>query len=268
MSPFLIKDFWKLSGTIEASYPQFEATMMQQYFNVFIYPEGVPGIGKGFNRKYQLQRFATSFVRMAINYQTDVIPFSTVNGEYINPYVLSWGWLNKWSKKIGIPYIPIGFHTLLLLVFPWLFYYGLPANLTYVLGKRIKPYEMVEKPFDELTEFDIKEVRNKSKAEMQLELDNAVRKYGKRKYSKGKVKGNSLKQVLKLWHYTPLGWPLLFHEHHRLFMKNQGKPFTMKIGFWSGVKYLIRNPFTLIFYLPILGWIPIFVRGYWKHNIR
>ncbi|GJM30707.1 MAG: hypothetical protein DHS20C17_33420 [Cyclobacteriaceae bacterium] len=268
MNAFMIKDFWKICGAVEARYQQFETLMNQQDSNVFVYPEGVDGIGKGFNHKYQLQRFATSFVRMAIKYQTEVIPFATVNGEYINPYVLSWPWLNKWSKKIGIPYIPIGFHTLLLLVFPWLFYYGLPAKLTYVRGETIRPYKMVDKPFEELTDFDIRAVRDKIKNKVQKELNMAVEKYGKQRFSKGKFKGSTFKELLKLWYYTPLGWPLLFHEHHRLFMKNHGKPFNMKVSFWSGFKYLFRNPFTLSFYLPVIGWIPLLIRGYWKHNIK
>ncbi len=39
-----------------------------------LYPEGVPGIGKGFNRKYQLQRLATSMVRLGLQHGTDIMP--------------------------------------------------------------------------------------------------------------------------------------------------------------------------------------------------
>jgi 1-acyl-sn-glycerol-3-phosphate acyltransferase len=84
MNPYLIKNFWMLNGSVDARFINFETMMNDNESNLLIYPEGVPGIGKGFNRKYQLQRFATSFVRMTLKYKTDVIPFATVNGEYIN----------------------------------------------------------------------------------------------------------------------------------------------------------------------------------------
>lgn len=267
MNPFLIKDFWEISGSVEAKYRKFERMMKQSASNLLIYPEGIAGIGKGYNNKYQLQRFATSFVRMAIKYETDIIPFATVNGEYINPYVLSWSWLNKWSQKIGIPYIPVGFHTLLLLVCPWLFYFGLPARLTYIQGKRIQAYKMVDKPYDQLSDQEIQSVRDRIKLQVQEELDRAVDSYGSPRYSRGKFRGG-ISKLITLWYYTPLGWPLLFHEHHRLFTRNPDKPVSLEIGVWSGLKIFLKNPFTLSFYIPILGWIPILIRGYWKHKIK
>lgn len=267
MNPYLIENFWEINGAVEARFKNFEIMMDNRESNILVYPEGVPGIGKGFNRKYQLQRFATSFVRLAIRYKTDIVPFATVNGEYINPYVLSWPWLNKWSSKLGIPYIPVGFHTLLLIVLPWLFYYGLPAQLTYVRGKRIRPYKMIEKPLEEITEGDIKRIRDKIKDSMQSELNQAVQAYGKKRYSSGKIIGNGLSQILKLIYYTPLGWPLLFHEHHRLYQKHRGKPFTMHLTCWSWLKFLFRNPITIAYYIPVLGWIPLLIRGYRHHTI-
>jgi 1-acyl-sn-glycerol-3-phosphate acyltransferase len=267
MNPYLIERFWEINGAVEARFKYFETMMDNQDSNLLIYPEGVPGIGKGFNRRYQLQRFATSFVRLAIKYKTDIIPFATVNGEYINPYVLSWPWLNKWSSKIGIPYIPVGFHTLLLIVLPWLFYYGLPARLTYVMGKRIRPYEMIQKPWDEVTDADIRQVRDQIKDIMQEELDQAVEIHGKKKYSTGKIWGNKLSEIFRLFYYSPAGWPMLFHEHHRLYLKSKGKPFSIKVSAGSWLRLLIKNPFAIAYYIPVLGWIPILIKGYWKHTI-
>lgn len=268
MNPFLISNFWEINGAVKASFKNFETMMNWPHSDILMYPEGIGGIGKGFNNKYRLQRFATSFVRMAIKYKTDLIPFATVNGEYINPFVLSWPWLNKWSKKIGIPYIPVGFHTLLLIFLPWLFYYGLPAKLTYVMGKRIKPYEMTDKPYHELSDREIRAVRDRIKDSMQNELNQAVKKYGQKRYSSGKFKGSSLVDIVKLLYYAPPGWPLLFREHHRLYRNHQGNEFTINPGFWSWISLLFRNPITIVYYIPVLGWIPLLIKGYWKHSIK
>ncbi|MGI9541682.1 MAG: 1-acyl-sn-glycerol-3-phosphate acyltransferase [Cyclobacteriaceae bacterium] len=267
MNPFQIKDFWKRNGGVDATFLNFETMMHYEESNLMLYPEGVAGIGKGFNKRYKMQRFATSFVRMALKYKTDIIPFATVNGEYINPYVYSNPKLNSLVQKVGIPYLPIGFHTILLLVAPWLFYFGLPAQLTYVLGKRIKPYELVDKPFDQLEEEDIKRVRDQIKSQMQSELDQAVAKYGKKPFSYGKIIGNSLKNFLTLNYYSPPGWPILFLEHDRLYRKHNGQEFSMKIGFFSGLKFMLRNPLSIAFYIPILGWIPLLIKGYRKNKL-
>ncbi|MBK8442096.1 MAG: hypothetical protein IPL35_01190 [Sphingobacteriales bacterium] len=108
MNPFLIPDLWKRVGCIDATFPNFETMMYYPNSNLFIYPEGVPGIGKGYNRRYRLQRLSSSFIYMSIKYKTDIVPVYTVNGEYINPQSYSIPWLNRLTEKIGIPFIPIG----------------------------------------------------------------------------------------------------------------------------------------------------------------
>ncbi|MFQ5585116.1 MAG: hypothetical protein ACE5GL_11830, partial [Calditrichia bacterium] len=215
--------------------------------------------GKGFNRKYQLQRFATSFIRLSLKYQTDIIPVATVNGEYINPYNFRWEGLNKISQKFGIPFIPVGFMTLLLPFQPWLFYFGFPANLTYVLGKRIKPYQIIDKPFEEITEEEIRWLTGKVREQMQQELDEAVEKYGKKPYNVKHLLSTWFKNKQKFPFFIPSFWPSLFWEFERLHVQRKEKYF--KINFLSGIRAFFKNPITIAFFIPILGWIPILIRG-------
>ncbi|MBK8396424.1 MAG: 1-acyl-sn-glycerol-3-phosphate acyltransferase [Leptospiraceae bacterium] len=79
--------FWKRVGGVDATLDNFDSMMKLKESNVLIFPEGIAGIGKGFDKRYQLQQFSSSFIRMAIKYKTDIIPVSVVNGEYINPTV-------------------------------------------------------------------------------------------------------------------------------------------------------------------------------------
>ena len=85
MHPYFMKGVWKMSGGVDATYLNFETMMQLPMGHLLIYPEGVPGIGKGFNKRYQLQRYAT-FIRMSLKYKTDIIPFSTVNAEWVAPF--------------------------------------------------------------------------------------------------------------------------------------------------------------------------------------
>ena len=114
MNVFLVKNFWRRAGGVAATTLNFETMMQRLESDIMIYPEGVPGIGKGFNNRYQLQRFAGSFIRMSLKYKTDIIPVHTINGEYINPYVFSLEKVNKVMRKIGIPFLPLGLLPLML----------------------------------------------------------------------------------------------------------------------------------------------------------
>ncbi len=264
MNPFLLKDFWKRAGGIDATFLNFETMMHYQKTNLMIYPEGIQGIGKGFNKKYQLQRFSTSFVKMSIKYKTDVIPYATVNGEYINPYTYSTIHVNRHVQKLGIPFLPLGLLILLLPFQPWLFYLAWPAKLTYVRGKRISPYTWTEKAYEDISEEEFAEYRDRIHAQMQQELDEAVIIYGQKKFM-WREHFRALFANLKLFPYTvPTGWPFLFSEFDRVYQKTEpGKrmDLDLELGWFSFFKLLWRNPFTIWYFVPIIGWIPIALRG-------
>ena len=194
MHPYLMEGAWKMAGGVDATYLNFETMMQYQEGNLLIYPEGVPGIGKGFNRKYQLQRFATSFVRMSLKYRTDIVPYSTVNAEYVAPFLYSFPSVNRAFNKLGIPFFPIGPLTLFL-IFPFAFYLSFPAKMHFVRGNRLKPYEWTDKPYEEMTEDEINAIRDRVKAEMQKDLDAAVQQYGKQPYKIGEFLKNIGKNI-------------------------------------------------------------------------
>lgn len=260
MNPFLIGNFWKRAGGVEATSRNFETMMHDKNSNLLVYPEGVPGIGKGFDKRYQLQRFATSFIRMSLKFKTDVIPFATVNGEYINPYAYHSKTINKLANKIGIPFLPIGLMTLLIPFQPWLFYFGFPAKLTFVMGKRIKPYEMIGKPLHEISEEEIRRLTEHVRRQMQQELNDAVQRYGKKPYSAREFVGTCQKNLKKFPYFLPFFWPSLFAEWERRHAGDSGG--TWELTVLSGLKAFWKRPLSFAFFLPILGWIPILWRGY------
>jgi 1-acyl-sn-glycerol-3-phosphate acyltransferase len=262
MNAFLIKDFWRRCGGVDATTLNFETMMQYRDANLLIYPEGVGGIGKGFNRRYQLQRFATSFVRMSLKYKTDIIPISTVNGEYINPYSYSFDWVNRIANKLGMPFLPVTWLLLFLPVFPWLFYFAFPARLTFVRGTRMSPWQWIDKPFEQITREEIEAITERVRAQFQADLNAAVEEYGKEPYEGWRLLQLNLRNWNKLAFFHSPGWPLLFAEHERLYRKNKGKVFKLRTGPFSLLTALLRNPATWAFFIPILGWIPILYRGY------
>ena len=263
MNPYLITDFWKKCGSVDATTLNFETMMYYQEHNLMLYPEGVPGIGKGFNRKYQLQRMATSMLRMSLMHGTDIMPFYTINAEYLNPYAYSFEWINRLTKKIGIPFLPITLLLLLVLIQPWAFYLALPAQLTYVMGTRIRPTELTDKQHDELSRDELLAISEQIRQRMQVEMDAAVRAHGQHPY-RWRELWQRIKENRRYFpFFLPFAWPAVFTEFERRFVRNGERDFRMQLdrpgAFWQ---MLWRNPLVLAYFIPLLGWIPLAIKGY------
>jgi len=271
LNPFLIKKMWKKVGAADATYSNFEALMLQNENHLLVYPEGIKGIGKGFDKKYKVQNFATSFIRLACKYQTAICPVFTVNAEYINPYTYIYKLTNSAAKKTGLPFLPVGFMLPFLLFFPWLFYYSWPARITYVKGKLFKPWELIGKKAVELTEKDINEIVNLVQQNFQQQLLVQVEKYGQKAIEWKHYFKNLFMQRKYFPLTTPFGWPVLFAEFERRYQQKIKHGTTPKkplnFGWWSFLTYLIKNPFYIFFYIPVIGWLPLWIKGFKKSKL-
>ncbi len=270
MNPFMIPHFWKKCGGVDASYLNFETMMHYPSANIMVFPEGVPGIGKGFNNKYQMTRFATSFVRMALKYKTDIVPFITINGEYLNPFTYSFEWINRIVRKIGLPFLPMGIHTPLLLLLPWMFYFAMPSRLTYVRGQRIRYDELTDKPYEDLSREEIEDISLRIREMMQKEMDVQVGDHGRRPYRLKELYGKVWESRKYFPFMFPIAWPLLFEEFDRQWKRyrKKGTPIALKFGFFAPLMFLLKNPITIFYYIPILGWIPLLIRGYGRKTFK
>ena len=263
MNPYLVKDFWKKCGSVDATTLNFETMMYYQENNLMLYPEGVLGIGKGFNRKYQLQRLATSMLRMSLMHGTDIVPFYCVNGEYLNPYAYTFKSINWLTKKIGIPFLPITLLLVLVLVQPWAFYLALPAKLTFVMGTRIRPRDFTSKKHDELTREEYLALSEQVRQLMQVEMDAAVAAHGQHPYHWREL-WQRMKENRRFFpFFLPFAWPAAFAEFERRYVTNGERDFDMHLdqpgAFW---KMLWRNPLVLAYFIPLLGWVPLAIKGY------
>lgn len=81
------------------------AKMLESEEVILVFPEGVRGTGKTFDKRYQLQRFGHGFMHLAIEHNTPVIPVGIVGCEESMPAIAH---LRKTARRIGLPYIPIG----------------------------------------------------------------------------------------------------------------------------------------------------------------
>ncbi len=69
---------------------------------VGVFPEGVPGVGKRFSERYQLQAWRAGHVEMAIRHQVPVVPVAFVGPEEQMPQLARLP-----IRAFGAPYLPI-----------------------------------------------------------------------------------------------------------------------------------------------------------------
>jgi len=262
MNLYLVPDFWKKVGAVDANFLNFETMMQYPEGHVCIYPEGIPGIAKGFNKRYQLQKFSTSAIRMALKSGSDIVPVSVINGEYINPFSYSVSWVNKIAQVLGLPFFPVGITTPLIIFFPWIFYFAFPCNLKYVRGKSIQLRNWIKKPYNTLTDEEIEDLRDKVQIQMQFELNAARKIHGRSPFKIWDWVKTGFRQIKQFPYHIPIFWPTIFQYHDKWHQKNPTGTFKKPKGILGLFKMLLATPFSIFFFLPVIGWLPILYRGY------
>jgi 1-acyl-sn-glycerol-3-phosphate acyltransferase len=100
----LLKELAVRAGMVRASVPNAER-LLERGELVGVWPEGFKGIGKPFNKRYQLQRFGRGgFVAVALRTGAPLIPTAIVGSEEIYPIIGDATWL---ARIFDLPYFPI-----------------------------------------------------------------------------------------------------------------------------------------------------------------
>lgn len=219
MRPFGIDDFWRRCGGVDMTFDNFDRLLADGH-RVLYYPEGVPGIGKGFLRRYRLQRFSSSFVILAARHGAPVVPVHIVNAEWVIPFNLTLGPVDRLVERLfGVPFLPLPAAPLCL-VFPWMWYLSLPARMIFVVGEPIDVREWAREEGLDPLEPDLELARRlaeRIRVAMQEELTRLVARYGRRPYQ-----ARSLRRALgearrrgNLYRTLPCAWPRVFVRQHR-----------------------------------------------------
>ena len=247
MRPFGIDDFWRRGGGVDMTFDNFDR-LLDRGDRVLYFPEGVPGIGKGFNKRYQLQRFRTSFLLLAARHQTPVIPISIINAEWLHPFGYVFPPLDRLMQRVfGVPFLPLPLG-LVAIVFPWIWYLAFPARLVFVVGEPIDAVALLR---DEgITSFDKPDRAALCRAaegvrlQMQSALERHVEHYGQRPYDVRSLVPALWRARRELHRVFPLGWPVAFLKHER----DRQRPPARNV-----LHAIIRDLDLAAFYLPF-GW--------------
>ena len=132
--------------------------------SVMVFPEGVRGSGKLFKDRYQLQRFGTGFMRLALETRTPIVPVAIIGSEETYPSVFN---LQGLAKLVGAPYFPV---TPFFPLFGALGMIPLPAKMTIRFGKPIEFLGDGSEPEEQIRE-KVGQVKDALQAEINLGLE-------------------------------------------------------------------------------------------------
>lgn len=247
MRPFGVDNLWRRGGGVDQTFDNFDR-LLRRGDRIIYYPEGVPGIGKGFGRRYRLQRFSTTFVRLAARYDVPIYPVSVVNGEWIMPFHFTWKPLDRLVMRLfHVPFLPLPAGVLAVLL-PWMWYLALPAHLTFVIGDAIDAREALREAgttnYADPERSMLDRAAHHIRRRMQAALTRDVDAFGARPYDWRSLLPALRGACGRLARVLPTGWPMTFvrteRDRHRPPARN-------------GLHAALRDLDLLAFYLP-LGW--------------
>ncbi|PIR26220.1 MAG: glycerol acyltransferase [Deltaproteobacteria bacterium CG_4_10_14_0_2_um_filter_43_8] len=125
--------FMRLVGGLPASI-QNAKHLLSHNEQVLLFPEGVKGLSKDYQHRYQLQSFGRGgFVKLALEHNAPIVPVAVIGAEESSPLLEK---NESFAHYLGLPYLPATS------TFPWLGPLGLiplPTKWTIVFGKPIRP---------------------------------------------------------------------------------------------------------------------------------
>ena len=100
--PFVSTFFTRMGQVLGT--PENCREMLRREYPVMVFPEGVRGINKTFDQRYQLQEFGLGFMRLALETETPIVPVGVIGAEEQLPAY----WNAKpLAKLLGIPAVPV-----------------------------------------------------------------------------------------------------------------------------------------------------------------
>lgn len=119
----------KVLGGVRAEMDEFEAALAQK--NILLYaPEGLRGPSKGWKRRYQLETFDSSFMRLSDRFSIPVLPVICLGNEFLHPWAVN---LKKLARRFSLPFLPISILMPVFILFPSMGVWAMKTRLRYFI---------------------------------------------------------------------------------------------------------------------------------------
>ncbi|HET6764851.1 MAG TPA: 1-acyl-sn-glycerol-3-phosphate acyltransferase [Longimicrobiaceae bacterium] len=243
-----IDNWWRRGGGVDMTFGNYDK-LLERGDRIIYYPEGVPGIGKGFLKRYQLQHYHSSFVVLADKHDTPIYPVAVVNAEWVNPTSVTFPWLNDFFRRtVGLPFFPVP-TVFLAALFPFVFYLAFPCRMVFVVGDAVDVRALLREEMgpdeDTPSREALVRVAERVRQISQANLNAAVAAHGRKPWDLVGLAKSLWKVRGRIFRSTPLGWPYAFLQ----FARDRERPPAR-----SFVHRWLRDLDILFYYLP-LGWI-------------
>ncbi|NJP12313.1 MAG: glycerol acyltransferase [Leptolyngbyaceae cyanobacterium RU_5_1] len=93
-------------GGVRAEQESFEAAIAERVVLLYA-PEGWRGLTKGWQQRYRLARFDSSFVRSSVRDRIPILPVVCIGSESLHPFAVNVKWLARWFKMPMFPLSPL-----------------------------------------------------------------------------------------------------------------------------------------------------------------
>ncbi len=100
--PYISVAFARLGQVVGT--PENARRLLEQGEPILAFPEGVRGISKPIQKRYQLADFGLGFMRLALETNTPIVPIAVVGAE---EQIVSIGNIKSLGKLIGMPAMPV-----------------------------------------------------------------------------------------------------------------------------------------------------------------
>jgi 1-acyl-sn-glycerol-3-phosphate acyltransferase len=247
MRPFGIDDFWRRAGGVDMTFDNFDR-LLARGDRILYFPEGVPGIGKGFNNRYQLREFRTSFLLLAARHHAPVVPIYAINAEWLHPFGYVFRPLDWLMQRLfQVPFLPLPLG-LAAIVFPWIWYLAFPARLVFVVGEPIDVEAILRDEgitgLDRADRGALRRAANRVRITMQRALTEYAEAYGNSPYDAKSLLAALWHERRRLYRALPICWPATFLRHER----DRRRPPAR-----NALHAFVRDLDLAAFYLPF-GW--------------
>lgn len=124
-------------GAVRAEADCFEAAIAQNAIIIYA-PEGWRGLAKGWQHRYQLAKFDSSFIRLSLRYQVPILPVICIGSERLHPFAFNVRAIARW---VQMPMFPISPLIPIFALFPSMGIWANRSRLRYHLQPLWRPWE-------------------------------------------------------------------------------------------------------------------------------
>ncbi|MEH2055604.1 MAG: 1-acyl-sn-glycerol-3-phosphate acyltransferase [Nostoc sp.] len=124
-------------GGVRAELDDFEAAIAQDKILLYA-PEGIRGPLKGWKKRYQLEKFDVSFMKLSDRYHIPILPVVCIGSEFLHPWAVNF---TKLQQLVKLPFLPFSPLILVLLLFPSMGIWAIRTRLRYFISP-LEPAEL------------------------------------------------------------------------------------------------------------------------------